>query len=350
MPRERERVKPESVEGRILLDSDGKVVEADPAAYSAFGLDEEAPAPEDLGSRMSAAGLLPGPESPSAWFRRVSLTGAWDDVIETAFCRAPGGGWTVAIHHLRGQDVKRGGFQSLAAFLATTSHELNTPLTALKGSLQLLERRAGPEDRAQRALLEMALRGVNRLIRLVANIVDNMRISSQTLDLQLDSVDPEELVEEAVALATPRTAGREVLVLKPDPPPPAVLGDRERLREIVVELLDNAAKCSEEGSRIEVSVRGDGDSVVFTVSDQGRGIDPEHQEAVFRPFYQVDGSATRDIPGLGLGLAVSKGVVDLHGGSIWVDDVPGPGSRLSFRIPAARGKPGPGAGSEADGE
>lgn len=335
MSTESDHLQPPGPEGRILLDPEDGVVQADSAAYEAFGLTGDERTPKALRARLEAARLLPGPEAPAAWFRRVSLMGRWENVIETAFCRAPGGGWTVAVRLVRDSEEERGGFQSMAGFLATAAHELYTPLTTLKASLQLLQRRAEPGDADEEGLLEVAVRGADRLIRLVDNLIDLTRITSDSLDLRFDRLDPARMMEEAVREAAPRTGNRTVVVHEPDAPLPPVRGDGDRLRQVLVEFLHNAANCSEAGSEIEIAGRADEGTVVFTVLDQGKGIPPEHRETVFRPFFQVDGSATRDVPGLGLGLAICKGLVEVHGGRIWVEEKPGGGSAFSFSVPIA---------------
>jgi len=335
MSTESDHLQPPGPEGRILLDAEGVVVQADSAAYEAFGLDGDERTLPALRGRLEAARLLPGPEAPAAWFRRVTLMGRWENVIETAFCRAPGGGWTVAVRLLRDPEERRGGLQSMAGFLATAAHELYTPLTTLKASLQLLMKRSGRTDADREELLEVALRGANRLIRLVDNLIDLTRVTSGSLDLRFDRLDPAQLMEEAVCEAAPRTGSQHVVIHGVDAPLPPVRGDGDRLRQVLVEFLHNAANCSEEGSEIEVAGRIAENTVIFTVLDHGMGIPPEHHETVFRPFFQVDGSATRDVPGLGLGLAICKGLVEMHGGKIWVEGEPGRGSTFSFSIPVA---------------
>lgn len=328
--------------GRLILDSEGSVVEVDDLVYEAVGLEGEERDLEHLSERIATLDLRPGPGAPNVIFRRTSLTGRWDDVIEIACCRLPEGGWSVGFRLLRDRDLKRGGFQSLAAFLATAAHELQTPLTALKASLQLIERKQSELPESVPPLVQVALRGVNRLIHVVRELVDSMRLESDSLDLVLRPIEPAELLEEVSRRAEPHLRDHPLRVLPPDREIPPLRGDRERLLQVLTELVDNAVKCSDEGAPIEISATVDGEEVLLRVRDEGRGIPDEHREAIFDPFFQVDGSATRDIGGLGLGLAICRGVVERHGGTIAVRQGEDRGSVFEIRLPAMVSEASPG--------
>ena len=221
-------------------------------------------------------------------------------------------------------------------FTSIVSHELRTPLTSIRGSLGLLESGvlgALPEN-GQR-MIEIAVENTDRLIRLINDILDIERIDSGKIDMHKEVCDGAELVACAIEGLEAFASEGEV-TLRADAVPVAVLADRDRILQTLTNLISNAVKFSPAQGTVEVSCEGRDGEVVFSVSDRGRGIPENKQEAIFERFQQVDASDSREKGGTGLGLAISQTIVENHGGRIWVESTAGEGSTFSFALPAVR--------------
>jgi PAS domain S-box-containing protein len=224
------------------------------------------------------------------------------------------------------------------AFLATLSHELRTPLNAMLGWVRLL--RSGEVPDARRAYaLEVIERNTFTQVRLIEDILDVSRIVSGKLRLRSEPVDLVQVVEAAVEnmrlVADHARVALHVSVEARDAAGPlTMLGDPQRLQQIVTNLLSNAVKFTPAGGRVEVGVRGVLDRAEVVVRDTGIGIDPALLPLVFERFSQGDSSASRAHGGLGLGLAIARHLVEAHGG--WVaaaSDGPGQGSTFTVTLP-----------------
>jgi signal transduction histidine kinase len=213
-------------------------------------------------------------------------------------------------------------------FIALASHELRTPLTPLKLQLQLL-RRAGGDPELQRRL-EQVDRQVERLVRLVEELLDSSRMASGSWSLRRERVDLGALAQDVVAgmEAELTAAGYRVDVRLS-----GSLGgewDPTRLQQVVTNLVTNAMKFGA-GKPIVVSVRGEGDQVELQVTDEGVGVPRREQQRIFEPFERA--RQARDIAGLGLGLYVVRTVVEAHGGRVSVRSQPGRGATFTVRLP-----------------
>lgn len=218
-------------------------------------------------------------------------------------------------------------------FVSTVSHELRTPLTAIKGYAQLMrDERAGPLTPLQVECLDVITENVEKVIRRVndilflqeSNVILPARAPVSLRDVALGMI--EAVRQQAAA------AGLEIQAeLSEDLP--KVIGDDEALKLLFLHLLDNAIKFSPYGGRIVVRMEARGPDIYVEVSDRGIGIAPEHHERIFERFFQVDSSTTRAYGGAGLGLAISKRIVESHGGTIGVRSALGQGSTFFFTIP-----------------
>ncbi len=203
-------------------------------------------------------------------------------------------------------------------FLGTVSHELRTPLTAIVGWVGLLQDRHG--SGVDRDMLHHGLEVIERNAmaqgRLIEDILDCSRILAGKLRVDLQRTDLNPLIRESVESMLPAAQGKGIVLSATIAPRAIVLGDVERLRQVVANLLTNAVKFTPAGGTIDVSVVADTDFVRIAVSDSGRGIATPDLPHVFERFKQVDSSTTRTASGLGLGLAIVDHIVRAHGGDV----------------------------------
>lgn len=232
-------------------------------------------------------------------------------------------------------------------FLATISHELRTPLSAILGWGHLLTRGVGADVIAKAA--EAINRNARAQVQLIEDLLDTSRIEAGSLKLELQPVDLAAVAERALDAALPAaTAQRVALTSSLEPGTHLVMGDFERLQQVMHNLLSNAIKFTPAGGLVTIAAQHRGQSVEFSVSDTGQGMHETFLERAFDRFQQQDASSTRRYSGLGLGLAIVRQIVELHGGTVCADS-PGPqqGSTFTVSLPAltrvggmAGGEPG----------
>ncbi|MBW3595328.1 MAG: GAF domain-containing protein [Actinobacteria bacterium] len=220
-------------------------------------------------------------------------------------------------------------------FVATVSHELKTPLTAIIGSAQTLTRRRermNPEQQAN--MVTMIERQGNRLLRLVEDVLTAARIESGMPRMRRELIDLKDLCEFVVESIrhSDIAEGREI-VIQTEPENPQVWGDVGAIQQIVSNLVENACKYSEPKTKVGVFVTDLPEEAVIQVADQGYGMSEEEVATIFDRFRQVDQSSTRASGGVGLGLYIVKSLVEAHNGSIDVDSSPGRGTTFSVRFP-----------------
>ena len=216
--------------------------------------------------------------------------------------------------------------------VANVSHELRTPITALQAVLENLVDGVEP---ANPEILRTMLRQVERLGTLVAQLLDLSRLESGTVPLQRRSFDLLPLLEDAADETRLRTGDVEVAVAV-DPPGAMAEGDPERVHQVVANLLDNAMRYSPAGGTVELRASRTRASVTIEVCDQGPGISQEDSTRVFERFYRADAARSSTGGGAGLGLAIARWIVDLHGGEIRAEARQPHGCRMVVVLPAAR--------------
>ncbi len=217
--------------------------------------------------------------------------------------------------------------------LSTVSHELRTPLATIKGSTSLLIAHADQIAADQRLEhLRDIEEEADKLTELISNLLEMSRIEAGTLHIQPQPVDLVQILRPIISKARMRLKDHIVEVEAPRRPLTCV-GDVRRIEQIVANLLDNAAKYSAPNSAITVTLRKEGDDAIVSVADQGIGISEEHIDRIFERFYQANMSSDSGRHGIGLGLAICKGLVDAQGGRIWVESKVGSGSKFSFSLP-----------------
>jgi len=220
-------------------------------------------------------------------------------------------------------------------FVATASHELRSPLTSIKGFVELLQR--SPEDMSerQREFVDIILKSTDRLVELVNDLLDVARIEADHVEINRRPIDVGDVVHDVVELMQPRVLDKhQNLTSYVAPTLPPALADPGRVRQIVANLLTNAHLYTPEGGDIHVGVEPDRAWVQIVVADSGVGMTEEEIARVFDRFYRAENRAGSN-PGTGLGLSIVKALVDLHAGQVSVESEPGVGSTFKVRLHAA---------------
>jgi two-component system, OmpR family, phosphate regulon sensor histidine kinase PhoR len=225
-------------------------------------------------------------------------------------------------------------------FVATASHELRTPLAAVYGAAQTLRRHDFALDEGGRErFISIIAEESERLSRIVNEILLANQLDSGRLDLVTEPFDAAELVARVVEASRAHLPpGVTLRVRMPDSLPP-VDADREKVRQVLVNLIENAVKYSPDGGRIEVGLAPRGMAVRFFIKDKGLGIPAEEQERIFDKFYRLDPAMARGVGGTGLGLYICSELVTRMGGRIWVESQEGEGSTFSFELPSEAATP-----------
>lgn len=225
-------------------------------------------------------------------------------------------------------------------FYSTVSHELRSPLASIRGSLGLIEGGAmGDVSPEVIELIQIARKNCDRLIRLINDILDAKKIEAGKLQVGREILQPQDIIYSAIEGLQSFAAEAKVALIAHSSTSPAVIGDEDRIVQVLTNLLSNAIKYSPAGAHIDVATCGaiNGEAFLrFCVSDHGPGIDSDQLAKLFSEFQQLDASDTRPKGGTGLGLAISKSIVEQMGGQIGVDNRPGEGATFWFELPLAQ--------------
>jgi signal transduction histidine kinase len=221
-------------------------------------------------------------------------------------------------------------------FIAVISHELRTPLTSVYGAALTLQKRQVDDDMRD-ALLDIVSDEAGRLARLLDRALSASRLDANREIFEIEPLDAGEIARSIVDAARHRLPPDIQLELVVEPAVPRVLADQDKLRQILVNLTENAIKYSPDGGRIDVRVADARPNVRFSVRDEGIGIAGEQQQHIFERFHRLDPNMTRGVGGLGLGLYISHELVKHMDGRIWVDSSEGAGSTFTFELPATDG-------------
>ncbi len=219
-------------------------------------------------------------------------------------------------------------------FIDTLSHELKTPLTSIIAAAGLLaEELENIADKSSQKLIQTIIKNANTLEKRLVELLDIVKTGSGKIQLQLEPVDMKSLVQGTCIQITPLLQGKGQKLTTDLPASlPLIHGDGPRLEQVLLNLMTNAVKFTPQGGSISIKVREQDSGVTVAVKDNGIGIAREEQSRLFKPYSRVS-SDRQHQPGLGLGLALAKQVVELHGGKIWVDSESGSGSTFSFYLP-----------------
>jgi PAS domain S-box-containing protein len=329
----------------FLVDERGVIVEANRAAVTlvgaaskdeilgpvaAWGRRFEVRAPDGAPlpvEQYAAVRVLAGEAVAhyDAVLRRADGTDVFVSVSATPVRRA--GRTPLAVSVLRDVSAARRLDAMRDEFLSTAAHEFKTPLAVIKAYAQLMSRRDAGEQRA----LAVIQRQVDRLTRLLEDILESSRLRLGGGDGRAERFDLAGLARTAVERLRP-SAPAHALALDAQGPVP-VVGDRERIARVIANLLENAVRFSPEGGEVRIRVESAAGEARVSVVDHGIGIPAERQDQVFRRYYRAHSGTAHDYGGLGLGLEVSRAVVERHGGRMWFESAPGSGSTFHFGLP-----------------
>jgi len=220
-------------------------------------------------------------------------------------------------------------------FLNITSHELRTPMSAIKGYVQIiLKQTLGQINDEQKKALDVVLRNTDRLDALIQDILDISRLESGTMKFVVEHIEIRKMLDEIVETMRPYANQKEIKInMQIEEHLPELVADKERIKQVIINIVHNAVKFSSTDSIINIRTRKEQDDILFEIQDFGKGIPQGQQEKVFEMFYQVDSGSDRKFGGVGLGLAISQGIIMAHGGKIWVESIVRKGSTFKFTLP-----------------
>ncbi|MBI2853570.1 MAG: HAMP domain-containing protein [Chloroflexi bacterium] len=322
-------------EGVIMTDGDGTVALANPAAEQLLGR------PLPIGQRLieldrefelhgllrecSRTGHPQGGEIDLLRSRRYLA------VTATPMASNAANRILLVLHDITGMRRLE---KTRREFVANVSHELRTPLTSIKAAVDTLEEGALEDHDASRDFLRRINSEVDRMARLVADLLELSRLESGQVAPSPSIVPVDTLVAEAVQRLSSKAEAKQLMIsMQISSELPAVFADKDMVLQVLSNLLDNAIKFSAPGGRITATAQPAGDKLALTVSDMGAGIASEHLPHIFERFYKVEKS--RAGGGTGLGLAIAKHIVMAHGGEIAVQSEEGHGSSFTFTLPIA---------------
>jgi signal transduction histidine kinase len=254
------------------------------------------------------------------------------DGDDLAFAEDLGRLTALALDNARLHDAVRASLRARDTMVGVVSHDLRNPVAAVKmlSRTLLLEPDHGNRTRESVELISQAADQMDALIR---DLLDVNRLDSGKLAIEAAAIEPSLLLTEALQTLRPLVADKGIeLDLQIESGLPKVMADRERIQQTLSNLVGNAIKFSPSGTKIVVIARKEGSSVVISVLDSGKGIAADELPRVFDRYWQ---SSRTDRQGAGLGLAIAKGIIETHGGRIWIESKPGQGTTASFTLPLA---------------
>ncbi len=351
---ERDRVRTileNMAEGVVLIGPDGRIREINAAGAGMLGLGQHQAAgqrPLEAVRSYELADLLDRARRDGRAAGELALTFPTYRVLEASVVALKEGAGAEGILLVLRDVTELRRLEAIRMeFVANVSHELRTPLTAIRGFVETLLEGALDSPAEARRFLETAARHAERLSRLLDDLLDLSNIELGRTPLHTELVVAREVIEHVAAGLEP-VASKKHLRLSVEAPGdlPPVLADRDRLAQVLINLVDNAIKFTPEGGTVSVAARRAApgaaglsdrtDAVEIAVTDTGIGIPPKDLPRITERFYRVDKGRSRELGGTGLGLAIVKHLVHAHGGTLSVNSEPGKGTQVRFTLPAGR--------------
>jgi len=333
------RVLAHVADGVLLLDRNGVVRQWNPAAEAITAIESVdvigRPAAEAIAGWQEAAESVPVSTSPDPGHAEVVIpieTSRGERWISISGVQFFGG----TVYAFRDLTEVRHLEEAKADFIATASHELRTPLAAVYGAAQTLLRHDFALDEVGRdRFVSLIAEESERLGRIVNEILLANQLDAGRVELEAEPFDAADLVERVVEATRAYAPPAVSLELNVSDDLPYVAADLDKVRQVLVNLVENAIKYSPDGGRVEVGAKARGANVCFHIRDEGLGIAHEEQQRVFEKFYRVDPHMMRGVGGTGLGLYICKELVSRMGGRIWLESNDDKGSTFLFELPAA---------------
>lgn len=224
--------------------------------------------------------------------------------------------------------------KSRREFVADVSHEIRTPLTSIKGAVETVLEYPQLDEESKKNFLQMAVEECDRMTRIVSELLVLSRLDNNRTAWKVETFEVSDFCHRLYDIMSVDAGNHgHVLTCSCDEDIPPVTGDKEKLQQVLINIIANAVKYTPDGGRIDISAKADSDSVVISVKDNGMGIPEEDQPRIFERFYRVEKARTSDTGGTGLGLAIAKEIVDAHGGQIWLESKVGAGTKVDVRLP-----------------
>jgi two-component system, OmpR family, phosphate regulon sensor histidine kinase PhoR len=323
-------------DGVILTDDSGRVRFWNPAAEKLTGIDEHGAIGRELGLLLPGWELLPQQPDASPGLGSAAIVPfqlgheRWLSITSVDFGEG-------VVYAVRDVTEERALETMRSDFVTTASHELRTPMTSISGAARTLLRH-GDElpDGRQDDFLKMIVSESDRLSRIVDQILLASRIEAGRIEVLHERCDAAAIARSVVESVKHRAPEHVDVVLDVNGRLPQVDCDPDRLRQVLGNLIDNAVKYSPDGGEVRIELDPNGEMMRFVVRDQGLGFEQAAAERIFERFYRVDPEQTRGIGGTGLGLYISRELVNRMGGRIWAESEPGKGASLFFELPLAR--------------
>jgi len=326
-------------DGVVLLDGDGVVRHWNPAAAAITGVDEThalgKPVDEVVSAWAALTSHVPLAQPGASGTRPVTvplvLDGRelWVAVSGVDF----GEGTVYALQDVTGERALE---KTRSDFVATASHELRTPLAAVYGAVRTLRREDIELSEADRTtFLEMIESEALRLSHIVGQILLAGQLDADAVELSVTECNPAEIAAGVIESASVHLPEGITLSLNADGAP-SIMCDENKLRQVLVNLLDNGIKYSPDGGKVGIRLERDGNGCLIEVSDEGLGIPSSEREKIFEKFYRLDPQQTKGVGGSGLGLYICRELVERMSGRLTVESKPGRGSRFTVDVPARR--------------
>jgi signal transduction histidine kinase len=257
--------------------------------------------------------------------RVPALPHVFCDLAESLFAQF-GDTIAAAIDNARLYEAAERALRTRDAIMAVVSHDLRSPLNSFRMGVELLR---GDHVSSREAVLMRMDRAVSHMNRLIDDLLDVSRIERGQLQVTLGPVPVSALMEDIVVAQVPTAAAAGVELRVPPPPDAHVVADRNRIAQLIANLLSNALRMSPKGGKVLIEAQPRSEEVEFSVRDEGPGVPAEMRPRVFERYYRRGGK------GLGLGLYIARAIVEAHGGRIWIEDAPEPGALFRFTLPRA---------------
>jgi len=327
-------------DGIVAVDRDGKVVLWNEAASRITGIDRQDVLGRDPADVLKRS--LSAPDSEDGGTRILAIPRGGEEVwlsVSEAVMRDASGDVGGRIFAFRDVSAQRLVEQMKSGFVSTVSHQLRAPLTSIYGFAEtLLRNDVNFSEEERRTFLQYVASESERLTAIVDTLLNVARLEAGDLQVELAPTDLHALVADVVANADAGVSNGHEFVLELPDGPLAAQADDEKLRQVLVNLVDNAVKYSPEGGRVVISARPKSDlgTVEVAVTDEGVGIPQAEHELIFSKFYRRADLSTQEGMGAGLGLFIAEGLLSAMGGSIRVSSVEGEGSSFAFELPLAQ--------------